>query len=520
MSREPRMADSGNAAASGAVGLMSVLIGIMACLLAMFMLSVGLKPLVLLMAGGGVVALAFISGQPKAVLLFSWVFAITYNRHIYSFDNILGDFGSQGLYWTPSDALLFLLYAIWFFEAAILKKPQQPQGKPVWPWVMPFLFACGISALAAVHIQWGVFEVIRLSKVGLVLLYFRYNVGKVEWWSIVAGLGTAVVFQSVLGADQAVFNLLQSALRHAGLGGNVAESEETAFRARGTMGHPNILGPWLIMIVPAFLALGLASKKWWLSILALGVAVLGFGGIVLTKSRMPIAVVLMDSAILLAALVWLRMLTVNRAIALAAFGAMLAAVGGLAILDKIVDRLTSDLQRSVEFREQYNDIAISIWEENPILGIGLNNFSEGLRKRAPTLARINDKLEKDLRKQYNLRTFAPVHNMYLLILSEIGVVGLFAFFYFYLGVMLRGLSAVARSDTLASSFCVGLTIGLFGQLFQQTIDFSLWYDVGMITIGIIFGLVTLAPALMPASEDVESRETYAVVGGQVREVGS
>ncbi len=69
---------------------------------------------------------------------------------------------------------------------------------------------------------------------------------------------------------------------------------------------------------------------------------------------------------------------------------------------------------SVIVREQLNVTAINIWQHSPIFGVGLGNFLIELPKTLPS------------RTVYFLQ---PVHNIYLLVLSETGIVGLCGFFF-------------------------------------------------------------------------------------------
>ena len=123
--------------------------------------------------------------RPKTVLLFFWVFMFSYNRH-YFLDDIFGDNGSQGMYWIPADIFMFALFAIWIFEVAILKRPVAAAGPPMGRWFLPFFAACTVSAFAAIELNWGLFELWRWVKFGLILFYLRYNIRQVDWWVIAA----------------------------------------------------------------------------------------------------------------------------------------------------------------------------------------------------------------------------------------------------------------------------------------------------------------------------------------------
>lgn len=72
-------------------------------------------------------------------------------------------------------------------------------------------------------------------------------------------------------------------------------------------------------------------------------------------------------------------------------------------------------EESVVVRQQLNIAAVKIWQSSPLFGVGLGNFLVRLPEALPT------------RTIYFLQ---PVHNIYLLLLSEVGVVGLLFFVWF------------------------------------------------------------------------------------------
>lgn len=66
-------------------------------------------------------------------------------------------------------------------------------------------------------------------------------------------------------------------------------------------------------------------------------------------------------------------------------------------------------EESVVVRQQLNAAAIKLWQSAPLFGVGLGNFLVRLPEALPS------------RTIYFLQ---PVHNIYLLLLSEVGVVGI------------------------------------------------------------------------------------------------
>ena len=67
---------------------------------------------------------------------------------------------------------------------------------------------------------------------------------------------------------------------------------------------------------------------------------------------------------------------------------------------------------SVTVRSQLNSAAVSMWQDSPVFGAGMGNFLVALPKYLFT------------REIYFLQ---PVHNIYFLVLSETGIIGLTLF---------------------------------------------------------------------------------------------
>lgn len=464
-----------------------------------------------ILAVAALVACVMIAYRTAAVL-FVWVFAVSYNRQIYSFDEVFGDHGAQGLYWVPADAALVLLVGVWIFDRMFRRAAPAPAGPAAWPIFVPLLLACAAATVSAARPEWAAFELFRIAKVGFVMYVLRRVVGPVEWWSLIAAIAAVILLQAALGIVQTAlggaFGTLGTLkLSKDELGGG---AEEVTGRARGTLGHPNFLGPFLLFVVPMFIALALTLRHRIWFLVALGIGIAGTICLVATRSRMPIAIMFVAILTTMAILVAMKRMSLTRVSGLMAVGAICIILAALPIAGKIYDRLTGDFSASVEFRVRYNAIALKIWAESPWLGLGLNNFQDQLARYEPGLARINAKMEKVLRKQVNLRTSAPVHNVYLLVLAETGIVGLAAFLFFYCGVIWRGIWAIRRTRGAIQVICIGLTVGLSVQLLQQMVDFSLWYDASIQTVALLWVLLAAAPATMRRSDDAERAGTLPI----------
>ncbi len=114
---------------------------------------------------------------------------------------------------------------------------------------------------------------------------------------------------------------------------------------------------------------------------------------------------------------------------------------------------------SLDKRVILNRVAIKLISRRPIMGVGLNNFIPAMSRQDPIIG-----------QSYWLQ---PVHNLYLLILAETGVIGLGLFLVFIAKSYQRLFSGSCRKDRLAKPgrpsfrFCLGgcltaiLLLGLF-----------------------------------------------------------
>jgi len=228
---------------------------------------------------------AFLSGYPREVFLGAWVFALTYNRQYFLFDGVLGKYGSHGPYVILADGALALLLLLWFRDWGS-NGIARPKGAAIWPWLAPFVAVCAISALLANHTDWSLFEMLRLVRIGLVLVFFRYQVSPRAWWIAIAAMGAAVLAQSLMGMAE-VLTGRSGFLGVLGMGsledlGPVELRQESFYgwrRATGTMSHPPNLACYLMMTIPVLAALAFTAKTR-KGRLAAGVAALaGLGGL-------------------------------------------------------------------------------------------------------------------------------------------------------------------------------------------------------------------------------------------------
>jgi putative inorganic carbon (HCO3(-)) transporter len=137
-------------------------------------------------------------------------------------------------------------------------------------------------------------------------------------------------------------------------------------------------------------------------------------------------------------------------------------------------RLLTDDNGSAESRIPLMNLAFRIIADNPILGVGSNNFS----------AVMDGYLTSEFRQGF----LYTVHNKYLLVWAEIGFAGLLAYLAFLFGTLRKGWACWKANDRLMSTLALGFTAAIVGNMVHQSVDIfhdrpvtqALWLVSGLI----------------------------------------
>jgi O-antigen ligase len=135
------------------------------------------------------------------------------------------------------------------------------------------------------------------------------------------------------------------------------------------------------------------------------------------------------------------------------------------------ERLKSGFQDpGAQSRIPLMELAIEVIKSNPILGVGLNNYRFEMKKYKP------DWLE--------IPWFSTVHNQYLLVWAETGIIGLFAFLVMLMLTVRKGILALKYRFTFAP-VVMGFVAALFSFLVHMLFDtfgetWIIWGSMGAI----------------------------------------
>ncbi|MET8246321.1 O-antigen ligase family protein [Streptomyces sp. NPDC005202] len=265
-------------------------------------------------------------------------------------------------------------------------------------------------------------------------------------------------------------------------------------RAVGTFGAQDVMGMATVVAVGLVCALGLALGR--TSVrqrgVAVGCALALLPPLALSFSRGAWIATAATCAVQLVLAGLRRALKVAAAVAAAG----MVLVGGLgvgtAMLQERMDsikQVTDAPDQSVVDRYTMWAAATAIWREHPLSGVGLKGFPEYRDGHAsPALSSGSD--TEGAGAAYRRQPLLSPHNMYLLALSEQGLIGLFAFAGSWLALLVCGLRGLFRARTSrAGGFDCGLVA--CGLLVWQLTDF-VYADIGgssTVLTAVCFGLV-------------------------------
>jgi len=287
------------------------------------------------------------------------------------------DYLSPTVYLT--DIIIVSILSFWFLRS-------RPKFNPRIPFLVLLLAALNIwvsqNQPVAIY-KW--LKVLEFGMLGWYIVKTKPSTSFVIW-----NLSFGILFSSLLAIGQFLFQRsIGGPLRLLGertFNGDtpgiarVVLGGREIIRSYATFPHPNVLGGFLAITLP--LVLRLKRTMWFYVVMVCGIAAL-----ILTFSRSAWVVSMLGA-------VWTFIHPEN----------VLAFIPGT----------MSFAEESIVVRQELNASALSLWQQSPLVGVGLGNFLVNLPQILSS------------RQIYFLQ---PVHNIFLLILAETGIIGLLLFAY-------------------------------------------------------------------------------------------
>jgi len=330
------------------------------------------------------------------------------------------DYLSLTIYLT--DILIFLIFLLSFKN--ILRIIIKEYKRNVFLFLLFILFLL-VGVSISKNPASGIFGIIKFLEFIYLGLFVYFNFGKLNKKAIVFLLGFGIVFESLLsflqylnqGSFQGVlyflgersFNQQTPAIANASINGALV------LRPYGTFSHPNVLGGFLVLSSIFVLSFKQLVGKYFLIIVLFSSTI----GILVSLSRIAIAswlIFLLIYFVLMIVRKYKKLkinpkfLKNNSFVLLTILIIFLLTLFNPIFLERFT--LLSFSDESVLQRISLINSSIEMFLKNPVFGVGINNFLNNLKTSFNTPVLIQ-----------------PVHNIFLLTLAQVGVIGFGVFTY-------------------------------------------------------------------------------------------
>jgi len=393
--------------------------------------------------------------------------------------------GAPSVFISNIGAFLVVLYGLWIVEGRFMSQLRAAFKRPE-----IFVPALGMlatvpSIFAAEDLYLSFAELFRMSWILLLFVYVAMRLrSRKEIWFLVGALFCVALTQSVIavlqwktGSQLGLEILGESAL------GVRPLAEGELIRPTGTVVHPDFLAALVGPISLWALSLGIEIPRGRARWICLAMVPIAAAPLVLALTRAALLGEAVAGAVVIGIYLARRRLrwtpVVLAAIALA--GAVI--VYWPVIDEQVIGTIGSaQLQNEIQSRLELNAIALTMVSDHPIIGVGLNNFQLALE-------------HYDV---YGL-LFAgnPVHNIYLVVLAETGLIGVLGMLATFVVFFRAALRLARSSDRFFAAIGVA---ALAGQVFfyvDGLLTFSLREEMPMTLYWILAGVMVACLRMAP-----------------------
>jgi O-antigen ligase len=401
------------------------------------------------------------------------------------------------------DIVFFLVFLLFLIRT---RKTRFNFAKKNW-FLLVFILIAFISIFISSATKISIFRWLKLIELIILYIYiisnsksqtpnhaYRQAGSKSFFNNILYVIFYSGVFQSILAIAQFIKNgsigikFIEASVFDPNSPGvaNFILNGDRILRSYGSFTHPNVLAGFLLLSAFCFYWLFLKNQSKNL------IPVLGFlflvAGLFLTFSRTAIIVFgVMSMIMFLFKLFKLRKLEhteqrledskkLVKLFCLVVASCLLAIIILFPYIKARFFTISLE-EQAVDLRFFYNKMAIEMIKEKPILGIGIGNFVN-YSQNYPVYTKAALKMTGENTNQIPEWIYQPVHNIYLLITSEMGILGLLAFLGFVGWNLIRGRKNICFLSLVSCFLIVSLVDHYFWTLQQGAI--MLWLGLALI----------------------------------------
>jgi Tol biopolymer transport system component len=441
--------------------------------------TLGSKALLVLVGVVIVVACLLRARNKSMFAVFGTVCSLAFLEHkSFGAINPLIAGGAPSIYITSFDAMLVVLYAIWVYEGTFAADFKAAVHRRIlWIPLIGALLMLPSLLNGGADVHLGVAELVRMAWMYLLFFYVAVRVRtRAMVWAILAGFATFATVELVIILLQwktgGVLGLgFLGVPTHLSL--RITNTADLG-RPFGTIIHPDFMGAAMGSLGLVAFALGLTLRRTLTKAVALALSVGCIACLYLAHTRAAlVGLVIVLIAMIVVALVH-RHLT-WKTIGKVVLALMVASAIFFPQIEKQISNNfgTSHFSEEVTSRYQLNDVAGQMFNAHPLIGVGLNSFQ-------PTMGPYEQSGVIFLDN--------PVQNLYLLYLSETGIIGMVGFL--LVGVAMYNIAVrLARSrDRLLGGVGLGVSAAMAFLMIEELLTFSLREDVPLSVYWILAGL--------------------------------
>ncbi|MEX2053157.1 MAG: O-antigen ligase family protein [Candidatus Paceibacterota bacterium] len=326
-----------------------------------------------------------------------------------------------------TDILVILLFLLWLLRSHPKLSLRFKAGDPSL-WLFLFFAISALSIIKSGILPLSFYILLKLAEFIGFYFYLNHNLGSTfQFKRVVSVVVASGFFQAVIGVLQYA---TQSSLGFKILGESFLTTETPGaavfvvdsvkyLRVYGTTPHPNVLAAWLFLALFAFYFWYFYYNRKGLNAKSMGVYGVILVAFFFTFSRVIIGLWLLGVLIRLLILFLkndfrgILHKVKRKLIFISVITVIISGAFVISFWPQVQSRIHVSLdEQAVTHRVFYNNVAGETAIESPLLGVGIGQFVPHMMSKLKYLPAY---------------VYQPVHNIYLLVASETGFIGLAAF---------------------------------------------------------------------------------------------
>jgi len=357
-----------------------------------------------------------------------------------------------------------------------------------------FILAAILSLVAARNVGFALYQIWVYLTLFALFFYLANNINTREELLFVVSLIVAGLFIQNVIMELKTLGIIEN-----------DTSSRVLQRVNGTLRSPNNAGAYLaqmfLILLPCLALKTTRWQKWFLA----GLLLFTIYNLVGTESRGAWTSAVIGIAVVAAISLFKGWLNLQKLVLVL----VVVALFSLVFSGTIITRLTEDDNGAADARGPLAAIAFNMIRDNPIVGVGANNFGIAL----------NDYIEADQFGAWlNL-----VHNGWLLVWSETGTIGLLFYLIFWMAILSQAVGLVRSGHPIYAPLALGIIASLLGASMHMMVDIFgsrilaqiIWMEAAFVT---ALRRLDLHEQTRQIPDPVEERASIDVPSGNITQL--